>query len=100
VPVVDGVTDRVAVATVCARPGRYGDGPVHIRVERALAGVWRPPFELRVERNDSRCVEDPQFDYIEVVHTHNAFLYMEEMVRRGVPAGALSVVRLWKSRRP
>jgi len=37
---------------------------------------------------------DPRCDYIEVVHSHNAFFYVDEMVRRGVPAEALSVVRL------
>ena len=93
-PVASEVMGHVAVASVCARPGRYGDGPVHIRVESALAGEWRPPFDHRVERNDPRCVQDPGGDYIEVVHSHNAFFYVDEMVRRGLPAKALTVVRL------
>jgi len=88
------VTGRVAAATVLAPPGRYGDGPVHIRVEKELAGSWRPPFDLSVERNDWRCTWDPKFDYIEIVHTHNAFLDVKEMIRRGMPAAALAVVRL------
>jgi hypothetical protein len=96
---VGGVAGRVAAAKVLARPGGYGDGPVHIRVETAVAGVWRPPFELRVERNDWRCTWDPQFDYVEAVNSHNAFLYLDEMVIRGVPAEALTVVRLRRERR-
>lgn len=88
------VTGQVAAATVLAPPGRYGDGPVHIRVEKELAGSWRSPFHLSVERNDWRCTWDPKFDYIEIVHTHNAFLDVKEMIRWGMPAAALAVVRL------
>jgi len=94
VEVVGRMVGRVAAARVLARPGRYGDGPVHIRVESGLAGSWRPPFELRVERNDWRCASDPRFDYVETTNSHNAFLYVEEMIRRGVPAAALTVVKL------
>jgi hypothetical protein len=48
----------------------------------------------RVEWNDWRCASDPHFDYVEVANTHNAFLYLEQMIGRGMPAAALSVVRL------
>lgn len=88
------VAGRVAAATVLVPPGGYGDGPVHIRVEKELAGSWRPPFDHSVECNDWRCTWDPTSDYIEIVNTHCAFLYAKEMIRRGVPAAALAVVRL------
>jgi hypothetical protein len=93
--VVDGRwVGEVATATVLVSPGGYGDGPVHIRVEKKLAGVWRPPFGLRVEYNDRRCTYDLWFDYVEVVNSINAFRYVREMVSRGVPEAALAVVRL------
>jgi hypothetical protein len=81
-------------AEVLAPPGLYGDGPVHIRVEKERAGQWRPPPGYSVAYNDPRCVSDPRFDYVQVVNTHNAFLYVDLMVNWGVPAAALSVVRL------
>ena len=87
-------TDEVAAADVLEPPGRYGDGPVYIRVEKEVAGSWRPPIGHHVERNDWRCAFDPRYDYVEVVNTHNAFLYLDDMVDSGVPAAALSVVRL------
>jgi hypothetical protein len=51
---------------------------------------------MQVEHNDPRCVANPQLDYIEIEHSHNAFFCIDEMIRRGVPAEALSVVRLWR----
>ncbi len=92
------VTGRVVKATVLVPPGQYGDGPVYLRVEKALAGSWRPPSGYRVERNDWRCSCDPRFDYIEIENTHNAFLYLKEMHGQGIPAAALAVVRLAKAR--
>jgi hypothetical protein len=86
-------TGEVA-ADILKPPGRYGDGPVYIRVEKEIAGSWRPPVGHRVERNDWRCAFDPRFEYVEIVNTHNAFLYFDDMVNSGVPARALSVVRL------
>jgi hypothetical protein len=85
---------RILDVEVLEPPGRYGDGPVHIRVETAVAGAWRPPPGHDVEINDWRCAHDPRHDYVEVVNTHNAFLYLEDMIDAGVPAEALSVVRL------
>lgn len=85
---------RAALADVLSPPGRYGDGPVHIRVETEIVGSWRPPAGYRVEWNDPRCIADPRFQYMEAENTHNAFLYVREMVRRGIPGHALSVVRL------
>lgn len=75
-------------------PGRYADGPVHIRVDIEAAGQWRPPPGHGVEVNDWRCKFDPRFDYIEVVNSHNAFLYVTDMISEGVPGEAVSVVRL------
>lgn len=92
--VVGGVAGQVAEVAVLAPPGGYGDGPVHIRVEKDLAGSWRPPGGYRVEVNDWRCASDPRFDYVEMENTHNAFLYVDEVTGRSVPAAALSVVRL------
>ncbi len=91
------MTGRVAAARVVSPPGRYGDGPVHIRVEKALAGSWHPPADYEVERNDWRCAWDPRFDYVEIENTHNALIYVTEMISRGVPATALAVVRLAKA---
>lgn len=87
-------SDYVAAAEVLAPPGGYGDGPVYIRVETEKAGSWRPPAGHDVSYYDRRCVWDRRFDYVEVVNTHNAFLYVELMREEGVPAEALSVVRL------
>ncbi len=64
----------------------------------AALGPWRPPSDYSVERNDWRCSCDPRFDYIEIENTHNAFLYVKEMHGRGIPAAALAVVRLAKTR--
>ena len=85
---------QVMQAEVLTPPGRYADGPVHIRVDIEAAGTWRPPSGHGVEVNDWRCKFDPRFDYVEVVNSHNAFLYVTDMVDRGVPVGAVSVVRL------
>lgn len=85
---------REVAADVLKPPGGYGDGPVYIRVEKKRAGSWRPPPGYRVEWADRRCADDPQFDYVKMVNTHNAFLYVDEMASRGVPKAALSVVRL------
>lgn len=85
---------EVAAAEVLKPPGGYADGPVYIRVEKELAGSWRPPAGYRVEWNDRRCADDPRFDYVEMVNTHNAFLYLDEMTGSGIPKAALSVVRL------
>lgn len=90
----DGVTGDLVDAQVLAPPGGYGDGPVHIRVERQRAGTWRPPADHDVVCNDWRCRRDPVFDYVEVINTHNAFIYVHRMIEQGVPAAALSVVRL------
>lgn len=79
---------------VLVPPGGYGDGPVHIRVENRMAGTWRPPPGHDVVCNDWRCRHDPVFDYVEVVNTHNAFLYLDLMIEQGTPTAALSVVRL------
>ncbi len=38
------IPGRVAKATVLVPPGQYGDGPVHLRVEKALAGPWPMPL--------------------------------------------------------
>ncbi len=92
------VTGRVAAATVLRPPGRYGDGPVWIRVETARAGSWRPPAGYEVELNDWRCSWDPVFDYVEIENTHSAFIYVKDMISRGVPAAALAVVRLAPTR--
>ncbi len=79
-------------------PGRYHDGPVWIRVEKARAGPWRPPSGYEVELNDWRCSWDPTFDYVEIENTYSAFIYVERMVVQGVPRAALSVVRLADAR--
>lgn len=76
-------------------PGGYGDGPVYIRVEEELAGSWRPPPGHDVSCWDRRFVWDRRFNYIELVNTHCAFLYVKLMrEEQGVPAEALSVVRV------
>jgi len=89
------MTGREAVATVLVPPGRYGDGPVWIRVHKARAGAWRlPSDDYEIERNDRRCSWDPTYDYVEIENTHSAFLYVYQMIKQGVTAGALAVVRL------
>ncbi|MBA2310075.1 MAG: hypothetical protein H0W01_12485 [Pseudonocardiales bacterium] len=88
------MSGRVAAVTVLQPPGRYGDGPVHIRVDTARAGLWRPPYDYEVELNDWRCKWDPIFDYVEIENTHSAFIYLGQMITRGVPPAALAVVRL------
>ena len=85
---------RVAPVRIQAPPGRHGDGPVHSRVDNALAGLWRAPSDYEVELNDWRCSWDPQFDYVEIENSRLAFAYLTEMIDRGVPPAALSVVRL------
>ena len=76
--------------------GRDGMGWARPHPREEVAGEWHPPFEMQVEHNDPRCVANPQLDYIEIEHSHNAFFCIDEMIRRGVPAEALSVVRLWR----
>jgi hypothetical protein len=85
---------QAVAAEMLAPPGGYGDGPVHIRVDIETAGTWRSPSGHSVEINDWRCKFDPRFDYVEVVNSHNAFLYLDDMIRAGVRASALSVVRI------
>lgn len=64
-------------------------------MEKARAGEWRlPSSEYEVELNDWRCSWDPTFDYVEIENTSSAFIYVKEMIGRGVPAEALAVVRL------
>ncbi|MGH3565488.1 MAG: hypothetical protein ACRDRH_05550 [Pseudonocardia sp.] len=95
------VTGQVAAATVLRPPGRYHDGPVHIRVEKARAGAWCPPSaDYKIELNDWRCTWDPTYDYVEVENTHNAFIYVREMISKGLPTTTLAVVRLAHLRRP
>jgi len=68
---------------------------VHIRVEKARAGAWRPPSDdYEVELNDWRCSWDPTSDYVEIENSHSAFIYVREMIGKSVPAAALAVVRL------
>ncbi len=88
------VRGRVAEAHVLVPPGRYGDGPVHIRVEGGIVGLWRPPADYEVELNDWRCRWDPKYDYVAIENSLSAFLYAKQMIERGVPAAGLSVVRL------
>ena len=85
---------QVADVIVLPPPGRYGYGPVHIRVDQAVAGPWRPPFDYEIERNDCRCRADPRYAYVAVENSHSAFIYVEEMINRGTVRRALSVVRL------
>jgi len=93
---VDRVLGRVADVAVLAPPGRLGGGPAHIRVHKARAGLWRPPSDYEIELNDWRCTWDPVHDYVEIDNSRLAFQGMQEMIERGVPADALSVVRLKK----
>lgn len=85
---------RIAPSRVLAPPGRYGDGPVYLRVENAIAGSWRHPVDYEVELNDWRCTWDPKYDYVEVENSLSAFIYLKQMVERGVPVASISVVRL------
>ena len=95
---MDRVLGRIAEVQVLTPPGRLGDGPVHVRVHKARAGAWRPPSDYEIEFNDWRCTWDPVHDYVEIENSRWAFQSMKEMIERGVPAGALSVVRLKKAR--
>ena len=84
----------MAEAKVLRPPGRYHDGPVWIRVQMSRAGAWRPPADYEIECNDWRCAWDPIHDYVEIENTHSAFIYVAQMIKHGVPPGALAVVRL------
>lgn len=90
----DDMTSDVVDAEVLVSPGGYGDGPVHIRVERQRAGSWRPPPDHDVVCNDSRCRRDPSVRLCGGINTHNAFIYVDRMIEQGVPVAALPVIRL------
>lgn len=89
-----GARGEVAQVAVVLPPGGFGDGPVYVRVNRARAGGAWPQAGHGVELNDRRCSADPVHDYVAAENSHNAFIYAGWISERGVPAGALAVVRL------
>jgi predicted RNA-binding protein Jag len=59
--------------------------------------AW-PQAGHTVEFDDRRCSADPVHDYVVAENSHNAFIYAGWIAERGVPVGALAVVRLAKCR--
>lgn len=74
-------------------PGGYDDGPVYLRVHRARAGNTWPKPGYKKEINDRRLMLDPEYDYVKVENSHNAFVYDRWLVTAGLPGEALAVVR-------
>lgn len=90
----------VARVAVVLPPGGFGDGPVYVRVHRGrAAGSW-PQAGHSVEINDRRCSADQVHDYVVAENSHNAFIYASWIVEKGVPAAALTVVRLSEPAQP
>jgi len=74
-------------------PGRYDNGTVYVRVDKAKAGkAWpRPIYDVKVGDPWSL---DAEHDYVPAHNSHSAFVYCRWMCQEGVPGRALSVVRL------
>ncbi len=75
-------------------PGGYGDGPVYVRVHKTLAGPnWpRPGYDIKV--GEWRGSRDSEHDYVQAHNSHSAFVYCRWMEMEGIPAKALTVVRV------
>ncbi len=75
----------------------YGDGPVYVQINKAKAGdAWpRPGYEVKVGDPWSR---DGEHDYLPAHNSHSAYVYTRWLRMDGVPASALSVVRLDRGR--
>lgn len=86
----------LAVREIPSTSAGYGDGPVYVRVNRALAGnAWpRPGYDVKVGDPWDR---DPEHDYVPAHNSWSAYVYTRWMRQEGVPASALSVVRLDRS---
>jgi len=71
----------------------YGDGPVYVRVNKAQAGpVWaRRGYDVRL---GEPCSVDTGDDYVPCHDSHSAYVYTRWLRQEGVPASALTVVRL------
>ncbi|HEY1974504.1 MAG TPA: hypothetical protein VGH89_41600 [Pseudonocardia sp.] len=75
-------------------PGSYGDGPVSVRVNRRHAGPSWPVPLFRGSVDQFRFRLDNEHDYVEADNSHSAFVYQRWMQDDGVPASAVSVVRV------
>lgn len=80
------------------RESRYGDGPVFVRVNKAVARSSWPvaPFVRRID--ELRFRADPEHDYVEAQNSHSAFVYTRWMRDDGVCPAAISVVRIVRAR--
>lgn len=76
-------------------PGRYGDGPVYLRVPRSARATWRMHgMCLSIVEHNPRLAADPDYDYLQAQNTHSAFAYRIWLREVGVPDDQLSVVRI------
>ena len=90
----DHASDALPAVEVVQPPGDFGDGPAYVRVDRLKAGHRWSQAGHQIEVDDGRCVADKRHDYVVAENTHNAFIYAVFIRDRGVPAAALTVVRI------
>lgn len=95
---MEGATQLIPLLRILTPPGRYSDGPVYVRVNKAIAGSSWPAAYFRSQIDQFRFKADPEHDYIEADNSHSAFVYCNWMRDMQVPAEALTVARLVRAR--
>jgi len=96
---VAGLIRRPVVAVrMVPSPGRYDDGTSYVQVNKVKAwDAWpRPGYDVKVGEPWSF---DAEHDYVPAHNSHSAYVYTRWMCQEGVPASALTVVRLDRSGR-
>lgn len=87
-------SELIPLLQILRPPGRYHDGPVFVRIDKAVAGESWPVSYVRNQIDQFRFRADPAHDYIEADNSHSAFVYCDWMRDMRVPTEALTVARL------